>query len=115
VIPLAGDESKIYLEGSLSRRWSPIGEQPLVPDGARSKVAENIYGAIHLGTGVDVAPLLIDWQDSDATICWFEMILAEFPKGQILLWLDQAPHHTSDEVTDWLDGHPRLRIIDLPK
>jgi transposase len=115
VILLAGDESKIYLEGSLTRRWNPRGKQPLVPDGARTKQAENIYGAIHLGTGADVTPFLIDWQDSDATIRWFEMLLAEFPKGQIVLWLDQAPHHTSDEVQEWLEVNPRLRIIDLPK
>ena len=28
VIPVAGDQSKVYLEGTLSRRWSPIGQQP---------------------------------------------------------------------------------------
>jgi transposase len=115
IIPLAGDESKLYLEGTLARRWNPIGQQPLVADGARSKQAENIYGAIHLGTGEDVVPFLIDWQDSDATICWFEMILDQFPRGQILLWLDQAPHHTSDEVEEWLEEHSRLLIINLPK
>ena len=53
VVPLAGDQSKVYLEATLSRRWNPRGEQPLVADGARSKQAENIYGAIHLGTGAE--------------------------------------------------------------
>lgn len=70
VVPLASDQSKIYLEGTVGRRWNPIGEQPLIPDGARSKRAENLYGAVHLGTGAEVAPFAIDWQDSDATICW---------------------------------------------
>lgn len=59
VVPLASDQSKVYLEGTLGRRWNPIGEQPLVPDGARSKQAENLYGAVHLGTGAEVAPLVI--------------------------------------------------------
>jgi transposase len=47
VVPLAGDQSKVYVEGTLSRRWSPIGQQPVVADGARSKRAENLYGAVH--------------------------------------------------------------------
>jgi hypothetical protein len=60
------------LEGTLSRRWSPIGQQPVVADGARSKRAENLYGTVHLGTGAEVAPFAIDWQDSDATIQYYQ-------------------------------------------
>ncbi len=47
VVPLAGDQSKVSLEATLWRRWNPRGQQPLVADGARSKQAENSYGAIH--------------------------------------------------------------------
>src|SRR5207248_5558829 len=81
VTPLAGDQSKVYLEGTIARRWNPKGQQPLIADGARSKQAENIYGALHLGTGEDVATFCSDWQDSDATMAWLEMILSEFPRG----------------------------------
>ena len=114
VVPLAGDQSKVYLEATLSRRWNPIGEQPLVADGARQKQAENIYGAIHLGTGQETSTFCIDWQDSDATIRWLEMMLAEHPRGQILLWLDGATHHTSEEVQEWLDGQRRIHVIHFP-
>jgi len=114
VTPLAGDQSKVYLEGTLARRWNPVGKQPLIADGARSKSAENLYGAVHLGTGAEVVPFVIDWQDSDATICWLEQVLAACPRGKIVLWIDQARHHTSDEVEDWLAAHRRLRIIHFP-
>ena len=114
VVPLAGDQSKVYLEGTLARRWNPVGQQPLVADGARSKQAENIYGALHLGTGEEVSSFVIDWQDSEATIQWLEMILAEHQQGQILLWIDQAPHHTSEEVEEWLEAHPRIKVIHFP-
>jgi transposase len=115
VVPLAGDQSKVYVEGTLGRRWNPIGEQPVVADGARQKQAENLYGAVPLGTGAEVAPFAIDWQDSDATIRWYELLLAECPQGQILLWQDQAPHHTSEEVADWLAAHRRIAVIEFPK
>ena len=114
VTPLAGDQSKIYLEGTIARRWNPKGQQPVIADGARSKQAENIYGALHLGTGEDVATFCIDWQDSDATIAWLEMIVESFRRGQIILWIDSAGHHTSDEVEQWLEQHPRLRVIHFP-
>ena len=42
VTPLAGDQSKVDLEGTLARRWNPVGQQPLIADGARRKSAENI-------------------------------------------------------------------------
>ncbi len=114
VVPLAGDQSKVYLEGTLSRRWNPRGAQPVVADGARQKQADNIYGAIHLGTGAETATFCIDWQDSDATIVWLEMMLSEHPHGQLLLWIDGASHHTSDEVAEWLEEHPRLTVIHFP-
>ncbi len=114
VVPLAGDQSKVYLEATLSRRWNPVGQQPLVADGARQKQAENIYGAIHLGTGAETTTFCIDWQDSDATIRWLEMMLAQHPTGQILLWLDGASHHTSDEVEEWLEAHRRIHVIHFP-
>src|SRR4029077_5519612 len=103
VTPLAGDQSKVYLEATIARRWNPVGQQPLIADGARSKAAENLYGAVHLGTGEEIAPFVIDWQDSDATLCWLEQVLVACPRGEIVLWLDQAPHHTSEEVDEWLE------------
>lgn len=115
VVPLASDQSKVYLEGTLGRRWNPIGQQPIVADGARQKRAENLYGAVHLGTGAEVAPFAIDWQDSEATIRWYELLLEACPQGQLLLWQDQAPHHTSEEVEEWLETQPRIEVIAFPK
>jgi transposase len=115
VVPLASDQSKVYWEGTLGRRWNPRGEQPVVADGARQKRAENLYGAVPLGTGAEVAPVAIDWQDSDATIRWYELLLDECPQGQILLWQDQAPHHTREEVEDWLAVPQRIAVIEFPQ
>lgn len=114
VTPLAGDQTRVYLEGTVSKRWGRRGQQPRVPQASRSKYAENIYGALHLGTGEEVTPFSIDFQDSDATICWFEMVLADNPRGTIVLWLDSAPHLVHEEVEEWLQRQPRLRVIRFP-
>ena len=62
-----------------------------------------------------MAPFAIDWQDSAATIRWYELLLEECPQGQLLLWQDQAPHHTSEEVEEWLEAQPRIEVIAFPK
>jgi hypothetical protein len=115
VTPIAADQTKVYLEGTVSRRWNPRGEQPLIADGARSKQSESIYGGVHLGTGEEVVPFAIGWQNSDATICWYEMLLEEIPTGKILIFQDQAPHHTSEEVEEFLEEQERIEIINFPK
>jgi len=75
---------------------------------------ESLWGGA-LGTGAEVAPFAIDWQDSDATIRWYELLLEECPQGQILLWQDQAPHHTSEEVEEWVEAQSRIEVIAFPK
>lgn len=37
VTPLAGDQTRVYLEGTVARRWNPVGKQPLIADAARRK------------------------------------------------------------------------------
>src|SRR6266851_3467501 len=115
VVPLAGDETKVYLEGTLACRWNPVRQQPLIPDGSRSQRSENIYSAVHLGTGAEVCPFVIDWQDSDATIRWLEMVVEAHPGELVLLWIDRGPHHTSEEVQEWLEEHRKqIQVIHFP-
>jgi len=115
MIPLAGDQTRVYLEGTVGKRWSRRGQQPKVPSASRRKYAENIYGALHLGTGEEVAPFAIDFQDADATIRWFEMVLAENRRGQIVVWLDSAPHLVHEEVEEWLERQRRIRVLRFPR
>ena len=61
-----------------------------------------------------MSTLCIDWQDSDATIQWLELILEDHTAGQILLWIDQASHHTSEEVEEWLEAKRRIKVIHFP-
>lgn len=114
-VPLAGDQTRVYLEGTVGKRWNPRGKQPRIPDRSRTKYAENIYGAEHLGTGAEVAPFSIDFQDAGASVVWFELVKAACPRGTLLIWLDSAPHLTDEEVEDYLERQERIRVIRFPK
>jgi transposase len=71
-------------------------------------------GAIHLWRGEETSTFCIDWQDSDATMRWLEMMSEEHPRGRILLWIDGATDHTSEEVEEWLEEHQRIHLIHFP-
>ena len=114
LIPLVGDQTRVYLEGTVGKRWSRRGQQPKVTQASRRKYAENIYGALHLGTGEEVAPFSIDLEDADARMRWFEMVRAENPRGTIVVWLDSAPHLVHEEVEEWLEQQRRIRVIRFP-
>lgn len=114
VIPLAGDQTRVYLEGTVGKRWSRRGQQPQAVSASRRKYAENIYGALHLGTGEEIAPFSIDFQDADATIRWLEMVVEENRRGKIVVWLDSAPHLVHEEVEQWLEQQRRIRVIRFP-
>ena len=114
MIPLAGDQTRVYLEGTVGKRWSRRGHQPQAPSASRRKYAENIYGAVHLGTGAEVAPFSIDFQDADATIRWFELVREQESRGKIVLWLDSAPHLVHEEVEEWLARQGRIRVLRFP-
>jgi transposase len=115
VTPLAGDQTRVYLEGTVGKRWSRRGRQPRVSQASRRKYAENIYGALHLGTGEEVAPFSIDFQDADATIRWLELVKQACPRGKIVVWLDSAPHLVQEEVEEWLERESRLQVIRFPR
>lgn len=114
MIRLAGDQTRVDLEGTVGKRWSRCGRQPRVADGARHKYAEIIYGAMPLGTGEAAAPFSIDFQDADATIRRFEMMLAENRRGKLVIWLDSAPPPVQEEVEEGPGQQRRIRVIRFP-
>ena len=69
---------------------------------------------MHLGTGDEVAPFSIDFQDADATIHWLKMVMSAKRRGKIVVWLDSAPHLRQEEVEEWLEQHNRLQVIRFP-
>ncbi len=66
-----------------------------------------------MGTGEEFT-IPTDWQDSEWTIVYLEALDKAYPEGWILWIWDNAPHHTSAAVADWLKAHPRFIVIPLP-
>ena len=46
---------------------------------------------------------------------FLQRLVVAYPDGPLLLVLDQAPAHTAKVVQAWLEAHPRVTVLWLPK
>lgn len=108
---LALDQMSAYLQASLTRVWSPIGQTPyawVTPQ----RDCIHFYGALDVIRGQEVA-LSLPKLDSEATICFLEHVLACFPGRTILLLWDRAPWHQG-QARQFVEAHPQFDMVYFP-
>lgn len=112
-IILIEDETILKTLPPLRQMWMPVGQQVQVPTPFQN---ENLclYGALEFNTGT-YCYQFYDTGNSDHTISYLEHLLATYPDQPILLIWDHARYHTSQAVQLWLEAHPRLTVMLLPK
>lgn len=107
------DESEFRLLPVLRAMWSKLG-RPLripVPNYNASVWA---FGAVELFSGQWLSGLY-DRQTAANFVAFLEKIWAACPTGHIWIIIDHAPAHTAKLVSAWLEAHPRMTILWLPK
>jgi transposase len=110
---LLQDETKFRTLPPLRRMWMKKGQQAHVPTPEQNDKFYS-YGALDFEGG-DWVDSIFAKANSEATISHLEDILAAYPDQPILLVWDQAGYHTSKKVRQWVDEHPRLTVLLLPK
>lgn len=109
---LAGDEASLYLQATLMRVWSLIGQTPVVKnDPGRSLT--HFYGALNLVTGQETA-MRTQLMNSAVSALFLQKLLAAYPDQPIVLLWDRAKWHQGSAVNDLLAANPRLEIIFFP-
>ena len=108
---LALDQMSAYLQATLTRVWSPIGQTPLVWV-TPQRDCVHFYGALEVITGQEVA-LPLPKLDSDHTIYFLEHVLSCFPGRSILLLWDRAPWHKG-QARQFVEAHPQLDMLYFP-
>lgn len=110
---LVQDETKFKTLPPLRRMWMRRGEQVRVPTPKQNHHVYS-YGALDLVTG--------EWLDqfapkanSETTLAFLHHLLDQHPQQRILLIWDQATYHTSHKIQTWLQQHPRITALLLPK
>jgi len=109
---LYADASDHHLLAVLRSMWMRRGQQLRVATPPRNGHWA-LFGSLNVGTGRFL------WQAyekaiTDAFLQFLEYLLACYPRGDILLTVDNATYHTSRAALAWLKAHPRILLLYLP-
>ncbi len=110
-VVLAIDQMSVYLQWSLCRVWSPVGQTPFV----RSSPQRNslkFYGALNVESGTEIA-LTLPKMNGENTIHFLEHILTCIPDVPRLLLWDRATWHKGI-TREFVEAHLRLDMLYFP-
>lgn len=107
------DESEFKLLPVLRAAWTKVGRRLRIPTPAYN-ASLWVFGAVELCTGQWISGLY-DRQTAENFIAFLEQIWAACPNGHIWVIVDHAPAHTAKAVVAWLEAHPRMTVLYLPK
>jgi transposase len=107
------DESNVSLTAFLGKTWGICGQTPRVPvTGARGGVSA--MSALS-GQG-RLLFRLFDKRICSGEVIYFLDQMLRFHKGRhLVVVMDQAPPHTSQMTTAYIESQPRLHVFYLPK
>lgn len=107
------DESEFKLLPVLRAMWCRIAHACRIPT-PHYNASVWTFGALDVLNGQWISGLY-DSQTAANFVAFLEQIWAACPTGRIWVIVDHAPAHTAKRVTAWLETHPRMTILFLPK
>lgn len=106
------DESDLHLMPVLRSMWMRGRQRRIPTPGNNRKV--HLFGALDIHTGL-WHYLVRSTKRSTDFMALLEQLLQFYPTGTIIMIVDSASIHTSKITQKWLDQHPRLQLLYLPK
>jgi transposase len=110
---LYGDESRIHLLPLLRNMWHWAGEQIRIPTPGNNQ-GRAIFGALNIRTG-QWNYLIRGRMRKEDFIAFLDYLLGVYAIGPIVLVVDNYSSHTAHVVQAWLNVHPRMHLLYLPK
>lgn len=111
---LYGDESRLALLPLVRGLWHWVGQQVRIPTPG-SNDTRSVFGALHIRTG-QWTYLVRPTMRKEDFIAFLEHLLTVYPRGTIILIVDNYSSHTAGVVRAWLadPAHARLQLHRLP-
>jgi hypothetical protein len=110
---LYGDESRVYLLPLLRNIWHWAGEQIRIPTPGNNQ-SRAIFRALNIRAG-QWNYLIRERIRKEDFIAFLEYLLGVYAGGPIVLIVDNYSSHTAHVVQAWLNEHPRMHFLYLPK
>jgi transposase len=107
------DESEFKMLPVLRAMWSKIAHTVRIPTPLYN-ASVWAFGAVDIFNGQWLSSLY-DKHNSINFIDFLEKIVQACPTGHIWIVVDHAPTHTAKKVTAWLQTHPQVTLLFLPK
>jgi len=110
---LIGDETKVRHLPVLRAMWTRLARQFRIPTPEDNR-SFYIFGVLNILTG-GLTHAFFNKANRFTFIEFLEQVLVAYPTGPIILILDNAKYHTAQDVMKWLEKHPRLTVLWLPR
>lgn len=107
------DETDLRLVPLLRRMWMRVGAQVVLPAPVTNQ-CRTLFGTLNIHTG-EVFYRAFVRKRAVETIAFLEALLGHYAERPILLIWDHATIHKSRAVQEWLQAHPQLEVVYLPK
>jgi transposase len=108
------DETTVRLLPLIRSMWMKVGQQVRVVVPAAWNRGFTVFLALNPFTGAFVYELL-DRHNGEAFVTFLEKLVATCPGRAIHFLLDNARYHSCRLVHEWLDLHPQVHLVWLPK
>ena len=108
------DETTVRLLPLIRSMWMKVGQQLRVTVPANWNRAFSVFLALNPLTGAFVYELL-ERHNGQAFLTFLEKLVATYPGQAIHLILDNARYHNCHLVQEWLNLHPQVHPVWLPK
>ncbi|MBI4322054.1 MAG: IS630 family transposase [Chloroflexi bacterium] len=110
---LYADESRVQLLPLIRAMWHWLGQQIRVPTPGTNDWRA-LFGALNIRTGQWTYIVRRQMKKEDFVV-FLEHLLVVYPTEAIVLIVDNYSSHTAGVVAEWLQEHPRLQLLYLPK
>ncbi len=110
---LYADECRVQLLPLIRAMWHWVGQQIRVPTPG-SNDWRALFGALNIRTG-QWTYLERRQMKKEDFVAFLEHLLVVYPTEVIVLIVDNYSSHTAGVVAEWLEAHPRMQLLYLPK
>jgi transposase len=97
---------------AIMKSWFPKGEQRIIPTYGKHTGAK-LVGILDYETG-SVYVEEHEKYDAKVFLSFLNNVLTRYPKGKIVMVLDNARIHHAKLLKDFLEANPRLMLMFLP-
>lgn len=93
--------------------WAPKGAQPIIPTRFGTKERRTLFGAIDLKNGI-LTGQISDTGNTETFKTFLSAIRKRYPRGPVIMILDNVRFHHAKAVQKSLNRYPRLSFLFLP-